>query len=113
MSTSKARLKEIIDAYIDRDGDAGIDTGIVAGHLAQMKLFGIRQGVEFFPAQDNFGAQRKDFIDKVVKYNRLDTRLDSIWDYFLCDGKGLYYIRPTKTNYRLYFFRAHGIKLPT
>ncbi|QDP62709.1 MAG: hypothetical protein Tp158DCM1229571_23 [Prokaryotic dsDNA virus sp.] len=107
MSTSKARLKEIIDAYIDRDGDAGIDTGIVAGHLSQMKLFGIRQGVEFFPAQDNFGAQRKDFIDKVVKYNRLDTRLDSIWDYFICDGKGLYYIRPTKTNYRLYFFRAH------
>ena len=42
-----------------------IDTGIVAAHLAQMKLFGIRQGVEFFAAQDNFGNQRKDFIDRV------------------------------------------------
>lgn len=90
MSDAKARLKEIIDAYVERDGGAGIDTGIVASHIAQMKLFGVRQGVEFFPSQDNFGNQRKDFIDKVVKYNKLDTRLDSIWDYFLCDGKGLF-----------------------
>jgi hypothetical protein len=35
-----------------------------------MKLFGIRQGVEFFPAQDNFGNRRKDFIDRVIKYNQ-------------------------------------------
>ena len=102
-----ARLKEIIDSYIERDGGQYVDTGIVAGHIAQMKLFGIRQGVEFFPSQDNFGNQRKDFIDKVIKYNKLDTRLDSIWDYFLCDGKGLFYIRPTKNNYRLYYFRSH------
>ena len=50
----KGRLKEIIDSYLDKDGGALIDTGIVASHLAQMKLFGIRQGVEYFPAQDNF-----------------------------------------------------------
>jgi hypothetical protein len=72
-----------------------------------MKMFGIRQGVEFFPAQDNFGNQRKDFIDRVIKYNQLDTRLDSIWDNCLCDGQGLFYIRPTQANYRLYFFRKH------
>ena len=93
--------------HIERDGSQYVDTGIVASHIAQMKLFGIRQGVEFFPSQDNFGNQRKDFIDKVIKYNKLDTRLDSIWDYFLCDGKGLFYIRPTKDNYRLYYFRNH------
>ena len=104
---AKARLKEIIDSYLDKDGGAHIDTGIVASHLAQMKLFGIRQGVEFFPAQDNFGSQRKDFIDRVIKYNQLDTRLDSIWDYFLCDGQGMFYIRPTQNNYRLYYFRRH------
>ena len=104
---SKSRLKEIIDGYLDKDGGAGIDTGIVAGHLAQMRLFGIRQGVEFFPAQDNFGNQRKDFLDRVAKYNQLDTRLDSIWDYYLCDGQGLFYIRPTNNNYRLYYFRKH------
>jgi hypothetical protein len=104
---AKARLKEIVDSYLEKDGGAAIDTGIVASHLAQMKLFGIRQGVEFFPAQDNFGNQRKDFIERVIKYNQIDTRLDSLWDYFLCDGQGLFYIRPTENNYRLYYFRKH------
>lgn len=107
MADAKARLQEIINAYLDKDSDIVVDTGIVASHIAQMKLFGIRQGVEFFPSQDNFGAQRKDFLDRVLKYNKMDTRLDSIWEYFLCDGKGLFYIRPTKQNYRLYYFREH------
>ena len=75
MSEVTGRIKEIIDSYIERDGGQYVDTGIVASHIAQMKLFGIRQGVEFFPAQDNFGNQRKDFISKVIKYNKLDTRL--------------------------------------
>ena len=104
---AKSRLKEIVDSYLEKDGGAAVDTGIVASHLAQMKLFGTRQGVEFFPAQDNFGNQRKDFLDRVIKFNQIDTRLDSIWDYFLCDGQGLFYIRPTQNNYRLYFFRRH------
>jgi len=107
MADAKARLQEIINAYLDKDSDIVVDTSIVASHIAQMKLFGIRQGVEFFPAQDNFGAQRKDFLDRVLKYNKMDTRLDSIWEYFLCDGKGLFYIRPTKNSYRLYYFREH------
>jgi hypothetical protein len=107
VSDTNNRLKEIIDAYIERNGDAQVDSGIVSSHIAQMKLFGIRQGVEFFPSQDNFGQQRGDFIKKVAKYNKLDIRLDSIWDYFLCDGKGLFYIRPTENNYRLYYFRNY------
>ena len=76
---ANSRLKEIVDSYLEKDGGVNIDTGIVASHVAQMKLFGIRQGVEFFPSQDNFGNQRKDFVDRVLKYNRMDTRLDSIW----------------------------------
>ena len=104
---AKARIQEIVNSYLDKDSNITVDTGIVASHLAQMKLFGIRQGVEFFPGQDNFGAQRKDFIDRVIKYNQIDTHLDSIWDYFLCDGKGIFYIRPTKSNYRIYYFRKH------
>jgi hypothetical protein len=104
---AKVRLKEIINSYLNKDGGESVDTGIVAGHLAQMKMFGIRQGVEFFPGQDNFGNQRKDFLDRVVKYNMLDTRFDSIWEYFLCDGQGLFYVRPTQNNYRLYYFRSH------
>ena len=104
---AKNRLQEIVNAYLEKDGGDNIDTGIVASHIAQMKLFGIRQGVEFFPSQDNFGNQRKDFLDRVAKYNKLDTRLDSIWEYFLCDGQGIFYIRPTEKNYRLYYFRKH------
>jgi hypothetical protein len=106
-TSAVGRLQEIIDSYLNNDGGAAIDTGIVASHLAQMRLFGIRQGVEFFPAQDNFGSQRKDFIERVCKYNELGTRLDSIWDYFLCDGQGLFYVRPTQSNYRMYYFRKH------
>jgi hypothetical protein len=104
---TKARLKEIIDATVEKEPGVHVDTMIVGSHLAQMKMFGIRQGVEFFPTQDNFGNQRKDFLDRVIKYNQLDVRLDSIWDYFLCDGKGIFYIRPTKSSYRLYYFRNH------
>ena len=104
---AKARLQEIVNAYLEKDSSTVVDTSVVASHIAQMKLFGIRQGVEFFPSQDNFGAQRKDFIDRVLKYNKLDTCLDSIWEYFLCDGQGLFYIRPTKQSYRLYYFRNH------
>lgn len=104
---TKGRLKEIIDAALEKDASSHVDTMLVGAHLSQMKMFGIRQGVEFFPTQDNFGNQRKDFLDRVIKYNQLDIRLDSIWDYFLCDGKGIFYIRPTKSNYRLYYFRKH------
>ena len=52
-SDPKTRLKEIIDSYLNKDGGGMIDTGgdrWSAAHLAQMKLFGIRQGVEFFPS---------------------------------------------------------------
>jgi len=44
-SDPKTRLKEIIDSYLEKDGGGMIDTGIVASHLAQMKLFGILQEV--------------------------------------------------------------------
>ena len=31
-------------------------------------------------------------------------KLDSIVDYFLCDGQGLFYFRPTGDNYQLLYF---------
>ena len=69
---------------------------LVNAHLSQMKMFGIRQGVEFYPMQDNFGTQRYDFIQQVIKFNKLDARLDSIWDRFHY-GKGLFISDPQKT----------------
>ena len=103
-SNSKAELESILKSVINRDGSGPADTMLVNAHLSQMKMFGIRQGVEFFPEQDNFGSQRFDFIQQVIKFNKLDARLDSIWDRFLAYGKGLFYIRPTKKTYRIYWF---------
>ena len=34
----------------------------------------------------------------------LDMKLDSVVDYFLCDGQGLFYFRPTGDTYQLLFF---------
>ena len=85
-SNSKSALDSIVKAVIDRDGNSSADTMLVNAHLSQMKMFGIRQGVEFFPQQDNLGTQRFDFIQQVIKFNSLDARLDSIWDRFLAYG---------------------------
>ena len=104
MTESKTILKDILDSVINRDAGSSADTMLINAHLGQMRMFGVRQGVEFYPAQDNFGTQRFDFVQQVIKFNKLDARLDSIWDRFLCYGKGLFYIRPTKKTYRLYWF---------
>ena len=97
-------LEGMLKAVVNREATGAADTMLINAHLSQMKMFGIRQGVEFYPNQDNFGTQRFDFIQQVIKFNKLDARLDSIWDRFLSYGKGLFYIRPTKKTYRLYWF---------
>jgi hypothetical protein len=105
MSTSSQSVLEgMLKAVVNRESSGTADTMLINAHLSQMRMFGIRQGVEFYPSQDNFGTQRFDFIQQVIKFNRLDARLDSIWDRFLSYGKGLFYIRPTKKTYRLYWF---------
>ena len=81
-SNSKAELEAILKSVVNKDGTGPADTMLVNSHLSQMKMFGIRQGVEFFPQQDNLGTQRFDFIQQVIKFNKLDARLDSIWDRF-------------------------------
>ena len=103
-SAVKSQLDSLLKAVVDRDGSGSADTMLINAHLSQMKMFGIRQGVEFYPDQDNFGTQRFDFIQQVIKFNKLDARLDAIWDRFLAYGKGLFYIRPTQKTYRLYWF---------
>ena len=97
-------LEGMLKAVVNREATGSADTMLMNAHLSQMKMFGIRQGVEFYPSQDNFGTQRFDFIQQVIKFNKLDARLDSIWDRFLAYGKGLFYMRPTKKTYRLYWF---------
>ena len=102
-SAVKSQFTQILTAAKERRGDLSVDTMIVSSHLAQMKTFMLRRGIEFYAEQDSFGS-RKDFISKVCEDNMLEMKLDSIVDYFLCDGQGLFYFRPTGDNYQLLYF---------
>ena len=102
-SAVKSQFSQILTAAKERRGDLSVDTMIVSSHLAQMKTFMLRRGIEFYAEQDSFGS-RKDFIQRVVEDNMLEMKLDSIVDYFLCDGQGLFYFRPTGDNYQLLYF---------
>ncbi len=102
-SAVKSQFTQILTAAKERRGDLSVDTMIVSSHLAQMRTFMLRRGVEFYAEQDSFGT-RKDFIAKVCEDNMLEMKLESIVDYFLCDGQGLFYFRPTGDNYQLLYF---------
>ena len=99
----QAEFTQILTAAKERRGDLSVDSMIVSSHLAQMRMFMLRRGIEFFAEQDSFG-KRREFIAEVCENNMLDMKLDSIIDYFLCDGQGLFYFRPTGENYQLLYF---------
>ena len=96
-------FNQILTAAKERRGDLSVDTMIVSSHLSQMRMFMLRRGVEFYAEQDSFGY-RKEFLAKVCEQNMLDMKLDSIVDYFLCDGQGLFYFRPSGDDYQLLYF---------
>ena len=97
------QFKEILAAAKERRGDLAVDTMIVASHLAQMRTFILRRGIEFYCEQDTYG-KRKEFLEKLYEENMLEMKLDSVVDYFLCDGQGLFYFRPSGDSYQLLYF---------
>lgn len=97
------RFQQILEAARSRSSGGGVDTMVVSAHLAQMRLFMVKGGVEFFANQDSY-SQRREFIRRVVDYNELPGRLEAIIDSFLIDGRGLVYFRPSKELYRIHFF---------
>ncbi len=103
MNSVDSGFQQILTAAKERRGDLTVDTMIVSSHLAQMRMFILRRGVEFFAEQDSYGY-RREFLHKVCEHNMLDMKLDSIVDYFLCDGQGLFYFRPSGDNYQLLYF---------
>ena len=105
----KDRFRRILEAARKRDGGSGTDTMIVNSHLSQMKLFMLRQGLEFYPAQDTYGF-RKQFLSQIIEENEIDTRLEGIVDDFLIDGKGLFYFRPIRDTYRIMWFSADNYR---
>ena len=98
-----AQFEEILTAAKERRGDLPIDTMIVASHLAQMRTFILRRGLEFYCDQDSYG-KRKDFLAQLYEENQLEMKLDSVIDYFLCDGQGLFYFRPNGESYQILYF---------
>jgi hypothetical protein len=103
VSLDEQRFQAILEAARSRTAADGVDTMVVSAHLAQMRLFCLRQGIEFFARQDSY-AQRREFLRRVVDYNELPGRLEAIVDSFLIDGRGLLYFRPSKDLYRIHFF---------
>jgi hypothetical protein len=99
-----ARFSRILESARTRKASSEGDTLVVQAHLAQMRLFMLRQGVEFYPQQDSFGARRQ-FVQRVCEYNQLPSRLEGVIDNFLIDGKGLFFFRPSKDLYRIHYFR--------
>ncbi len=103
MNQVNSQFEQILLAAKERRGDLSVDSMIVSSHLAQMRMFMLRKGLEFYAEQDSFGY-RKEFLKRVVDHNMLEMKLDSIVDYFLCDGQGLFYFRPSGDDYQLLFF---------
>jgi hypothetical protein len=108
-SPSGGQFRRIIEAARRREGVAGVDTMIVSGHLAQMRLFMMRQGVEFYPRQDTYGF-RKDFLSKVIEENEIDARLEGVIDEFISQGKGLWFFRPVRDSYRIMWFNKEDYR---
>ena len=103
MSQNNSQFQEILDAAKEKRGDLPVDTMIVSSHLSQMRMFILRRGLEFYCEQDSYGG-RRDFLKKVYENNMLEMKLESIIDYFLCDGQGLFYFRPSGETYQLLYF---------
>jgi len=103
MSNNSTQFQEILNAAKEKRGDLPVETMIVSSHLAQMRLFILRRGVEFFCEQDSYNG-RREFLKKIYESNMLEMKLESIVDYFLCDGQGLFYFRPSGETYQLFYF---------
>ncbi len=47
--STKTIIDDILKSVVNRDGSGVADTMLVNAHLSQLRMFGIRQGVEFYP----------------------------------------------------------------
>ncbi len=102
------QFEQIKEALKSRKS-GGIETMVCHSFLSQMKLFMLRQGVEFYARQDSFGY-RRDFITKQLEYNQFDQSLPAAIDHFIIDGKGLFFFRPVRDIYRISFFPCENYR---
>lgn len=102
--------QEMVTAYLNKEVREDIFTDIVPAHLSQMCLFGIRQGVEFYPAYDPDKEKAK-LIRRLINESKLPIYMRSIWESCLGTGAVLFYLRPTKDFYELRWFNKDQFKV--
>ena len=106
-----ASLDQILSSVTNGNEAVSGSSLVVPNHLTQCKLFGIRQGIEIMPSQDDNANSRKKFIDNLWKQNKLDLYQESIWDHLMCDGEILLYLRPNNSNsYTITFYSKNEFK---
>ena len=105
---SPSLLDKLIESAIEPDsGKDGSLSMVIINHLRQMKMFGIRKGLELYPTQDSSDKSRYQFISRVWKENRLSLYLPRIWDLFCAKGNILFLLRPNKKgSYDIRFFES-------
>jgi len=107
----RSRFSEILEAARTQDRSKQSATMVVLGHLQQMILLMMKQGLFFYCEQDTYGARTK-FLADLIDLNRLDIRFPAIIRNFLIDGCGLFYFRPDqKLKYQIYFFNKDQYKV--
>ena len=67
----QTEFQQILTAAKERRGDLSVDSMIVSSHLAQMRMFLLRRGVEFYAEQDSFGKRREFIANVCEQYCRL------------------------------------------
>lgn len=103
--------KRLVDEALDPELEAQGSTLIVQNHMAQMKMFTHRGGVEFFPEQDDQYQSRKKFIDAEARYNKLPLKIDRAVDILTGRGELLIYFRPTQSGrYKIHIYEKGQYK---
>jgi hypothetical protein len=88
------------------------ETLIVQNHLQQMITFARAGGVEFLPQIDENNA-RKFFIDNLVRWSKLDTRIDAHLYRLIKSGRFLLFLRSTGNDripYKILDYKAENYR---
>jgi hypothetical protein len=106
-----AILNELIRAQLSRDGSGGGRGTIVPLHCAQMREYGSRGGhVQFDCPQDDDINSRGNALARWYKSNDLASKMDYVFDVFVCWGEVLWLILPLDNgDYWIEFFQG-GLK---
>jgi hypothetical protein len=108
MVSWKDLVEEALDPKIKSKGS----TLVVQNHLAQMKMFVVRGGIELYPVQDTPNQIRKKFIDDFFKFNKIPGKLDRLCDIFNAKGEVLMFFRPTKNGrYKWHLYEKEQFKV--